>query len=69
MKRIDLKMDKSSTYQNIITILLEEYAAIPPSYPTTLRDELIIETQRRHCNSGCVFFFIDFERLGLAGNF
>jgi len=34
MNRIDLKMDKISTYQNIITTLLEEYAAIPP--PTLL---------------------------------
>jgi hypothetical protein len=41
-------MDKVTTYQNIIATLLEEYAAIPPSYPTTLRDELIIDTQRNH---------------------
>ncbi len=41
-------MDKIKSYQNIITTLLEEYAAIPPSYPTTLRDELIIDTQRNH---------------------
>lgn len=41
-------MDKIRSYQNIITTLLEEYAAIPPSYPTTLRDELIIDTQRNH---------------------
>lgn len=41
-------MDKVKTYQNIIVTLLEEYAAIPPSYPTALRDELIIDTQRNH---------------------
>ena len=44
MNRIAVEMDKISTYQNIITTLLEEYAAIPPSYPTSLRDELIIDT-------------------------
>jgi len=41
-------MEKINHYQHIITTLLEEYAAIPPSYPTTLRDELIIDTQRNH---------------------
>jgi hypothetical protein len=41
-------MDKVKSYQNIITTLLEEYAAIPPSYPTALRDELIIDTRRNH---------------------
>lgn len=41
-------MEKINHYQRIITTLLEEYAAIPPSYPTTLRDELIIDTQRNH---------------------
>lgn len=41
-------MDKVKSYQNIIVTLLEEYAAIPPSYPTMLRDELIIDTQRNH---------------------
>jgi hypothetical protein len=41
-------MDKIKNYQNIITTLLEEYAAIPPSYPTSLRDELIIDTQHIH---------------------
>ncbi|MFN7118540.1 MAG: XisI protein [Saprospiraceae bacterium] len=41
-------MDKIKTYQKIITTLLEEYAAIPPSYPTALRDELIIDTERNH---------------------
>ena len=39
---------KVKSYQNIITTLLGEYASIPPSYPTTLRDELIIDTQRNH---------------------
>ncbi len=41
-------MDKIKKYQEIIISLLEEYAAIPPSYPTTLRDELILDTQRNH---------------------
>jgi hypothetical protein len=41
-------MDKIKSYQSIITTLLREYAAIPPSYPTALRDELIIDTQRNH---------------------
>lgn len=41
-------MDNIKNYQNIIITLLEEYAAIPPSYPTTLRDELIIDNQRNH---------------------
>lgn len=35
-------------YQDIIIALLEEYAAIPSSYPTTLKDELIIDTERNH---------------------
>lgn len=41
-------MDKIEKYQDIITSLLEEYAAIPPSYPTSLRDELIADTVRNH---------------------
>ena len=41
-------MDKIKTYQNIIIRLLEEYAGIPPSYLTSLRDELIVNTQYNH---------------------
>jgi hypothetical protein len=41
-------MDKVTGYQRIILELLEEYAAIPSSYPTTLKDELIADTQRNH---------------------
>ncbi|MFZ4476628.1 MAG: element excision factor XisI family protein, partial [Saprospiraceae bacterium] len=41
-------MDKVTGYQRIILELLEEYAAIPFSYPTTLKDELIADTQRNH---------------------
>ena len=41
-------MDKITQYQQIITQLLEEYAAIPPSYPTKLRDEVVADTVRNH---------------------
>jgi hypothetical protein len=41
-------MDKIKKYQQIILDLLEEYAAIPPTYPTTLRDEVIADTERNH---------------------
>lgn len=34
-------------YQQIIIGLLEEYSAIPPSYPTDLRDEVVADTIRR----------------------
>jgi len=41
-------MDQIAHYQQIITQLLEEYAAIPPSYPTNLRDEVVADTVRNH---------------------
>ena len=41
-------MDKITKYQRIITELLEEFAAIPPSYPTNLKDEIVVDTQRNH---------------------
>ncbi|MFN0035808.1 MAG: XisI protein [Saprospiraceae bacterium] len=41
-------MDKIEKYQQIILELLEEYAAIPSSYPTSLRDEVVADTVRNH---------------------
>lgn len=41
-------MDQIVKYQQIILELLEEYSAIPPSYPTGLRDELVADTVRNH---------------------
>jgi XisI protein len=41
-------MDKIAKYQQVILELLEEYSAIPPSYPTELRDEVVADTVRNH---------------------
>ena len=41
-------MDKITQYQQIIFELLQEYAAIPPSYPTSLKDEVVADTVRNH---------------------
>ena len=41
-------MDKIIKYQQVILGLLEEYAAIPPSYSTALRDEVVADTIRNH---------------------
>ncbi len=41
-------MDKITHYQQIIFDLLQEYAAIPPSYPTSLKDEVVADTVRNH---------------------
>jgi XisI protein len=41
-------MDKITHYQQIIINLLEEYSAIPSSYPTELRDEIVADTVRNH---------------------
>lgn len=41
-------MDTVKSYQNFILQLLEAYAAIPPSYPTTLKDEVVADKQGNH---------------------
>lgn len=41
-------MDKITQYQQVIFELLREYAAIPSSYPTTLKDEVVADTVRNH---------------------
>lgn len=41
-------MDKVKHYQQIILDVLQAYAAIPPTYPTTLRDDVVADTERNH---------------------
>ncbi len=41
-------MDKIVKYQQIILELLEAYSAIPLSYPSGLRDEIVADTVRNH---------------------
>ena len=41
-------MQKLKKYQQIILELLEAYSAIPLSYPSGLRDEIVADTVRNH---------------------